>query len=345
MAKSLKNVLVVALLVGLIPALPLSAKKRGKPDRAVKEGVAYGPDILWLQPADIASRNLFYGPGGEKDAPHSTFTFIKEDLSGTNPKLVVRDENGVKWKVKLGVEARPETAATRLVWAVGYSANDDYFLPELRVQGLPAHLHRGQNLVRPDGLIENARLKRYVEGEKKIGEWRWRENPFSGTRELNGLRVMMALINNWDLKDANNSVYDEKGSKEQVYLVSDLGASFGTTGRSWTATMGKGNLGSYKRSKFIGKVTPEYVDFDVPTRPAVIILFKPMDFIERLEMHWIGKHIPRADVEWIGGLLAQLSPAQIQDAFRAAGYRPAEVREFSNVVEDRIAALNDLPRS
>jgi hypothetical protein len=43
----------------------------------------------------------------------------------------------------------------------------------------------------------------------------------------------MALMNNWDLKDDNNAVYLEKhkdGLSEQIYLVSDLGASFGTTG-------------------------------------------------------------------------------------------------------------------
>lgn len=42
------------------------------------------------------------------------YTFIREDLKRTNPKFVVRDENGVEWKVKLGPEAKPETAASRL---------------------------------------------------------------------------------------------------------------------------------------------------------------------------------------------------------------------------------------
>lgn len=345
MVKSLKKILVLGLLVGLIPAVAPGAKKRGKSASAREEAARRGPDVLWRQPADIASRNLFYGPGGERDAPHSVFTFVKEDLKGTNPKIVVRDEHGVKWKVKFGVEAQPEVAATRLVWAVGYSANEDYFLPALRVQGMPAHLHRGQSLVGPDGSLPNVRLKRYVEGEKKIGEWRWRENPFTGTRELDGLRVMMALINNWDLKDENNSVYVERRPRDCVYMVSDLGASFGTTGRSWTATMGKGNLREYERSKFISKVTAQYVDFDVPTRPALIVIFKPKEFINRLELRWIGKHVPRADVEWIGQLLGQLSPAQIQDSFRAAGYSPQDVQVFSRIVEKRIGDLSDLPRT
>ena len=95
---------------------------------------------LWREPEDIRSENLFYGPGGKAHEPHGPFTFVKEDLDGTNPKYDVRDEDGVKWKIKLGAEARPETVASRFVWAVGYHADEDYFLPEVRVTGLPAHV-------------------------------------------------------------------------------------------------------------------------------------------------------------------------------------------------------------
>jgi hypothetical protein len=61
-----------------------------------------------------------------------------------------------------------------------------------------------------------------------------------------------------------------------------------------------------------------------------------------MNLRWIGKHIPRSDAKWIGGLLAQLSPNQIRDTFRAAGYSPELVEGFSAVVEERIAELNSL---
>jgi hypothetical protein len=118
---------------------------------------------------------------------------IKEDLHGTNPKFVVSDRDGVNWKVKFGVEACPESVATRLVGAVGFYANEDYFVSDLRVQKMPRHLHRGQNMVAPDGSMRNVSLKR--EGLKKLGERKWCEDPFVGTREWNGLRVLMALLN------------------------------------------------------------------------------------------------------------------------------------------------------
>ena len=50
-------------------------------------------------------------------------------------------------------------------------------------------------------------FERKPDGEEKVGIWRWKDNPFTGRREFNGLRVMMAVMNNWDLKDVNNAVY------------------------------------------------------------------------------------------------------------------------------------------
>jgi hypothetical protein len=124
--------------------------------------------------------------------------------------------------------------------------------------------------------------------------------------------------------------------------VSDVGASFGSTGFGATRAGSKGNLHAYTNSKFISKVTPEFVDFNVPSRPALIHLVYPPEFIRRLELRSIGKNIPRGDVKWIGEILAKLSPDQIRDAFRAAGYSPQEIEAFSEVVEGRIAELNRL---
>ena len=302
---------------------------------------------LWRDPADIASLNLFYGSGGEGHQPSGPFTFIQEDLEGSNPKLDVRDRDGVKWKVKLGVEARPEVAASRLLWAAGYFTTEDYFLADLPVQGLPGHLHRGQDQVGPDGALHNVRLKRPMKGEEKVGNWQWGSNPFTDMREFNGLRVMMALLNNWDLKDINNARYENKHPTdseelEQIYLVSDLGASFGTTGVRVPVDSAKGNLEAYKHSKFIANHTPDYVDFGTPSIPTLIETFNLPMFIHRVDLRWIGRHVPRADAKWMGQLLGQLSQEQIRDAFRAAGYSATEVNEFVNVVQGRIAELQAL---
>jgi hypothetical protein len=296
-----------------------------------------GPPILWRDPVDIATRDLYYGAGGKAHEPRGAFKFLSEDMAASSPKFEAEGEDGTKWKAKLGIEARPEVAASRLVWAVGYFANEDYFLSEMRVDNLP-RLHRGRKWVDRDGTVRNVRLKRHVKGQEKIGIWSWEKCPFAGSREWYGLRVLMAVMNNWDLKDVNNSVYQVRGPRpEQRYLVSDLGASFGTTGLNRGA---KGKLEEYRRSKWINNTASGFVDFNVPSAPGFGYIFDAPEMARRMGLLWLGKHIPVEDVRWMGSLLGRLSQGQIRDAFRAAGYSPAEVDEFSRIVEGRIHELN-----
>jgi hypothetical protein len=325
----------VAILVSGLTAGGDPTGKRGVPGTKSQNGI-----LLWNAPDDISTRDLFYGPGGKKGQPQPPFAFVKEDLAGTNPKFVVQDASGHKWKVKLGVEAKPETAASRFVWAAGYYTSEEYYLPEIHVTDLP-HLSRGQNFVLADGSVHGVRLKRVAEHMKKVGNWTWRDSPFSGTREMNGLRVLMTLINNWDLKDINNAIY-ERPDGTQIYEVSDLGTSFGSTGFGVTPASSKGNLAAYKKSRFIVRVKPESVDFGTPTAPIAFRIFTPEDYMDHARMGWIGRRIPKDDVKWIGGILARLSPSQIGDAFRAAGFTDREVDGFARVFGERIAELNRL---
>ena len=298
------------------------------------------PAVFWRYPANIATRDLFFGPGGKAHQPRGPFHFVKEDLKGANPKFVVRDQQGVLWKVKLSVEARPETVASRLVWAAGYFADEDYFLSRFRVEGLPARLHRGNKFITPGGWVLDGRLKREPPEKDKVGTWSWRSGPFTGTREWNGLRALMALINNWDLKDENNAIRDDGG--RLVYLVSDLGASFGTPGRSWPFKKEKGNLTSFSRAALFRRVDAHYVDFRAPFRPKFVFAVNPFEYMRHVHLEWVGHHIPREDARWMGRLLARLSPGQIEDAFRAAGYSEQQVAGFSQVLEKRIGQLSDL---
>jgi hypothetical protein len=340
MLNRINGIAILISTVLLFPAQGVRAKTAGTKDgRSVGSTKAIVSE-LWVAPTDLSSRNLFYGPGGESHLPGKIFTFVKEDLSGSNPKLDVRDENGVRWKVKLGIESQPETVASRLLWAVGYYADEDYFLDTLQVRNLPTHLHRGQNLIGADGTVHGLRLKREEKGRKKDGSWSWRNGPFTGTRELNGLRVMMALINNWDLKDENNAIFE--GSTGRVYEVSDLGASFGSSGVLLIKKDAKGNLHYFQRSKFITKVAPEYIDFATPSLPSVPYLFNPWQYTRRARLRWIGKHINRADAKWVGQLLGQLSTSQLRDAFLAAGYSQANSAAFTQILQTRIEQLKGL---
>lgn len=296
----------------MLRASEKSSKSATKPE--TKPGLGAGSAAMWREPTDIASRNLFYGPGGPDRLPKGKLKFIKEDTNGVNPKFNVVDEDGVKWGVKFGNEAKPETAAVRLVWAVGYFTNEDYYLADLDVGQLWQQMKRGQNLIRGEKL-QGARFKRHNTGERQVSDWSWDKNPFVGTRELDGLKIMMEIICNVDLKSANQHVYTT-AEGEQRYIAADLGSSFGKAGKTMFYT--KGNLKDFQSLPLIKSAGPDYIDF------------------------WRFKQIPREHAKWIGGYLAQLSDQQISDAFRAAQFSPEEVEGFTKKVRDKINELQQL---
>jgi hypothetical protein len=290
---------------------------------------------FWKDPADIASRDVFYGPGGTRLAPRSMeFQFLEEDTSGTTPKYIVRDKHGVTWKMKLGPEARPSVAASRVVWAAGYHAYPEYFLASAYVHGVPSQLRRGRTQFDPAGGVHHIRLQR-VDFAEKTGDWKWRESPFARTKEFNGLRTLMALLNNWDLKDSNNGIL-RRPDGSVIYCVSDLGASFGGT------VHGKGKASSYASSSLIDSVESETVDFNVPAIPPFIEAIAVPVFVRRVNMRWIGQDIPRTHARWLGNILGRLSRRQVRDIFKASGFSPEEVETFAVELEGRIAELRSL---
>jgi len=295
------------------------------------------PDVIWYDRGDAAVLNLLEGPGGRDREPGTDFRFLKESAGGTSPKFEVEDENGVTWKVKVGDEVHGETAAARLLWAAGYVVDEDYFRPQIRVRGMKT-LKRGQQFVSADGLVTGVRLERNTSNAGS-SSWSWYDNPLLGTREFNGLRVMMALVNNWDLKAVNNSAADAAGS--HVYSITDLGSSFGRTGDALRRS--KSVATEYAESRFIDEVTSTHVDFVLHSRPFFPTVVNIKNYRFRTRMEGIVKEIPLADARWIGGRLSQLTSTQIGDCFRAGGFAPADVALYTQTVMRRIAALRDLP--
>jgi len=295
-------------------------KGKGK-DKKEKKQLPQGVPVLWHEPADITSRDLLLGPGGAEMKPDlSRITFIKEEKGGYSKKYRVKDGKGRIWVAKLGKEAQSETAAVRLVWAVGYVTEINYLAPSLTIEG--------------KGTFENVRLEARPEHVERFDQWTWTENPFVGKRELQGLKVLMALMENWDIKNENNKilVLRNGGRNELHYIVSDLGTTFGKTGGE------KGPISFIKSIKGSRNEPADYVS------DAFI------DQVEgktvRLDYHGKNSNLMRditvADAKWIGGLLSRLSDQQIQDAFRAANYSSEEVRLLTGAVRKRISELVNL---
>jgi hypothetical protein len=314
----------------------LAAQKKAHSDKKADGNTL--PARIWRDPGAVSSLDLIYGTGGKAHAPDptATFTFVREDPAGTSPKFDVTDGQGVEWRIKLGQESQTETAATRFLWAAGYFTDEDYYVAELTVAGLPA-LRRGRDFVSAGGVVHGARLERKRTG-KKLGTWGWFDNPFVGQRELNGLCVMMSLLNNWDLKQVNNAIYAVDG--ERHYAVSDGGATFGNTGNVMTRS--KGVPRDYEDSTFIARATPEFIDFVLHSRPFFLGAISAANYRERTDMEKITRHIPRADARWLGQRLSMLTEEQVRDGFRAGGYGSKDIDTLTRTIRQRIAALEGL---
>ena len=309
MLKFKTTLLAVLSLVLLVQsALPGLAQDKDK-----KKETYTGTPVMWREPADIESRNLLLGAGGEEMKPDlRSVTFVEEKTGGYSKKYVVRDAAGNEWVAKLGKEAQPDTAANRLVWAVGYETEIAYLVPSLNIIG--------------KGTFENVRLEARPNDVKRTGEWKWEDNPFNGKPEMQGLKILMVLVNNWDMKDSNNEILATRGQTsggELRYIVSDLGATFGKTGGFISRSRNKPS--DYVKADFVKEVKGELIDFNYGG--------KNKKLFEELTVR---------DARWIAGLLGRLSDEQIKDAFRAANYKPEEVEWLAREVRDRIGALTNL---
>ncbi len=312
MLKAKKNLLTLLSLVLLAAAsFPAHAQDAKNKDKAEKK-VYTGPAVMWRAPEDIESRNLLIGAGGEAMKPDlSRVTFVEVKEGGWSTKFRVTDGKGNEWVAKLSKEAQPETAANRLLWAIGYETEIAHLVPELVIQG--------------KGTFKNVKLEARPNDVKRDGYWLWASNPFVGKPEFQGLKIMMVLFNNWDMKDDNNAILAVKGdtNSERRFIISDLGATFGKTGGIISRSRNKPS--DYVKAEFVRGVKGNVVDFNYGGKMG-----KAFD------------GITVDDAKWVASWLSRLSDEQLKDAFRSANYTPEEVDQLAAAVRSRINALANL---
>lgn len=281
-------------------------------DKDKKEKTGHGKPVMW-ETVNIPSRNLFDGPGGTSMKPDlSKIEFIEEEKGGHNKKFRIKDGSGRTWVAKLGREARPETAAVRLLWGIGYKTEINYMVQKITI---PGH-----------GTFEDVRLEARPDNIDRLEEWKWDENPFVGTKELDGLRMMMVFFNNWDVLDLQNKVLQV--GDEQHYIVSDLGSTFGSLGNNNLPVV-------YRLGRSTGKVE-DYADSNLVDS----VEGKEVKLAYKGKNRDVFKGFTTDDARWLAELLKQLSNKQITDAFRAADFSPSEIKTYAKAVSNRILELD-----
>lgn len=271
---------------------------------------------LWVEPEP--GRDLFWGVGGErlKPDPSVTYQVLEVKRGGFSMGFTVEDPSKRKWSVKLPPEATTEVVASRLLWGVGYHQPPIYYVGRWNAEG-----STDKNPQLPGRFRES---KPDLHGLDAGLPWSYYRGPFVGTRELNGLLVLMAMLGNSDIKDEQNVIYQLKQPFEGAarwYVARDLGQSFGRTG---VIDAPRGDPKVFEETPFIKGMSGPYVRFDWRGRHGVLL-----------------DRITPDDVHWISGRLQRLTDAQWQDAFRAGGYAPEVanrfIRRFKQKIEEGLA--------
>jgi hypothetical protein len=298
--------------------------------------------VIWRDPGPAESLDLAAGPGGPDGAPAPPFHFVEEHATGSFPCVSVRDARGRAWRVKWGDEVHTEAFAARLAWAAGYFVEVNYFVPSGRIEGAGT-LQRAGECIAQDGGFQDARFELDEPGVVKHFDehsWAWSDNPFVGTHELNGLKIVMMLLSNWDNKDvrdvargSNTAIFEyrmDRDVREARYLIIDWGAALGTWGSN-VLSRGRWDCAAYaaQNDQFVVGVEGDHVLWGYKGQ-------RTADAVTG---------ISRGDVRWLYRYLGGLTDEQIAAGLRASGGTESEIADFTNALRARLNRLKDVTAS
>ena len=290
---------------------------------------------IWHDVQRADANDLRYGPGGAAYVPEPPFTFVEELLTGSHPGVSVRDRRDRLWRVKWGAEAKPEAFCVRFAAACGYFAEVTHYVFSGRIEGVGT-LTRARGMVDEDGRFSDARFEledRTVRMLFDEHSWAWNDNPFVGTRQLDGLKIVVMLLSNWDSKDrrdvsrgSNTAIFEFASSRfstEARYLITDWGGAMGKWGTT-VVSRGRWDAEGFEEQ------TPSFV---AGVHDGVV------DFGYQGQRSEIGRGIPVAHVRWFCRKVRRITEPALRKGLLASGATGEDAMRFARALMMRIEAL------
>jgi hypothetical protein len=270
----------------------------------------------------IQNLDLYWGSASPSRAPVSPFTFMSEDLGGTNPKAILRDANGVLWGAKWDEEVHAEVAATRLAWAMGLQVEETYYVEDGQIifpKKRPSFHRVGPFIDKTGRFRSGARFERRGADVVSKGSWDLGRDPGTGDGGYSILILMNVVLANWDAKDSNTKIISvaDKSGPTDWYMMGDYGASFGKMGGLFSHSVYK--LRDYLQNK------PVVTSVDGRTA----------------HLGFSGANssahaaVSLEAVRWFAQRASGLRLKQVEDAFRGAGATDADVHGFAQATYER----------
>ncbi len=211
---------------------------------------------VW-KPTEVAKMNTLAGPQNEVSAPLNAqieceYIEPKEQLKGRWPKFLCTTPNGNVVRIKYGAENKEiyaESAGSRLVWALGFYA-DEVYPVEVKCNKCPENPFKPEEGKRGTFIFKDAVMERNFPGatieDKEDQGWTWKELETVKVSEggaprshLDALKLLAVFLQHADAKPDNQRLAcyredisdpdgDGKGvCNKPIMMIQDLGATFG----------------------------------------------------------------------------------------------------------------------
>jgi hypothetical protein len=298
------------------------------------------PKILWHTPPAATDQDWECTFSGCDHAPAPPFRFVKADAGGTSAKVTIKDGHGRTYSVKFGGKVIAESFGSRFLPAVGYTVEPSYFVGPGRIEGIP-RLHLVSDFVKRDGSFARARFQ--LRDSKELAflpnhAWSLADNPFRGSPQLAGLRVVLMLLSNWDIKDARNGqtasntgVFrsSDASRPELLYSFFDWGSTLGRWGGLVGRTRSDCSGFHYQTPEFITGVSGGVVRWGYQSK-------RTQD---------VTKGITVADLRWLAPYLNAIKPAEIRIGLKASGATDRQAACWEQALTERIHQIDTVVRT
>ena len=336
---------------------PLSKDDREVSEKERAEMIARAQ--LWRQPRQPISRASMSGTTVDE----VTCRFKVTDLGGTTPKFDCELDSGEEIRIKYGngPEVPAEAAATRLIRALGFGADDITIVRKLRCYGCPKEpfsMMRTVELTKAEALYEKivVDFDEYEEFEwvamerkfnarpietDKLEGWSFFEldhvNPAKGgapREHVDAVRLLAVFLAHWDNKSENQRLVclarewrDDAACPSPFLLLQDVGATFGPT---------KFDLEAWRKA-------PIWEDRAACTTSMRTLPFEGATFGQAV--------ISERGRTFTASLLGELTEPQLTDLFTHARFAEKRgvftpthsVGDWISVFNDKVRAIADGP--
>jgi hypothetical protein len=290
---------------------------------------------IWREPSHADAADLRYGPGGRDGVPAPPFRFVEEHFTGSQPCVAVRDAKDRLWRVKWGHEAKPESFAVRFAWACGYFAEVTHYVPAGTIADA-GELSRARQCLDEAGTFADARFELEDRSLRMLFDehsWAWNDNPFVGSKQLSGLKIVNMLLSNWDTKDrrdvargSNTAIFEVRArwGQEARYLITDWGGAMGKWGSN-LVSRGRWDAEGFaaQTPQFVTGVRDGWVNFGYQGQRTAEI----------------ARDITVEHVEWFYRYARRLKEPKLRQALLACGATEEEAATFAQAIAERIRQL------